>query len=242
MKRLVITGLLVFLLLLVASFPARVAYRWLAPAELQLSGISGSMWKGSAAQGMAGGAYFTGISWRLIPQSVLSGELAYAATARPASGSLAADVSIDATGTVTIENLVGNLPLDLAHPAFQANGISGDLDLRFRQLTIADAVPVSAEGFLTISNLYVRDLSASVIGDVKAEFLTNDGRMTAIVDDVSGVIDISGEFVVEADRSYRLTGLVRARPGAPPSIEQQLRFLGTPDDDGMRPFRFEGSL
>lgn len=242
MKRLVITGILVFLVVLIATFPARVAHRWLAPADLQLSGIAGSLWNGSAAQGMAGGAYITEISWRLIPQSILAGELAYATTARPASGNLSADVSIGVSGTVTIENLVGSLPLDLAHPAFKANGISGDLDLHFRLLTLANALPVSAEGTLTISNLYVRDLSAGVIGDIKAEIQTNDGRMTAIVDDVSGVIDVSGEFVVEADRAYRLTGLVKARPGAPPSIEQQLRFLGTPDNEGMRPFRFEGSL
>jgi len=242
MKRLVFSGILVFLLVLVATFPARVAYRLLAPADLQLSGIAGSMWNGSAAQGMAGGAYLTDISWRLIPKAIFSGELTYAVTARPASGNLAADVSIAATGSVIIENLVGNLPLDLAHPAFQANGISGDLDMRFRRLTIVDALPVSAEGILTVSNLYVRDLSAGVIGDFSAEFQANGGQITAVVDDVSGVIDISGEFIVEADRSYRLTGLVRARESAPPSIEQQLRFLGTPNNDGMRPFRFEGSL
>jgi general secretion pathway protein N len=242
MKRLIITGLLVFLLVLVATFPARVAYRWLAPAELQLSGIEGSLWSGRAAQAMAAGAYFTDISWRLIPQSLLSGELAYAATARPASGSLAADVSIGATGELIIENLVGTLPLDLAHPAFQANGIGGDLDLQFTQLTLIDSVPVAAEGVLTVSNLFVRDLSAAVIGDIEAEFRTMDGRMTATVSDLSGVIEVSGDFVVEASRSYRLTGLVRARPDAPPSIEQQLQFLGSPDNAGMRPFRFEGSL
>ena len=242
MKRLVITGILVFLVVLIATFPARVAYRWLAPADLQLSGIEGSLWSGSAAQGMAGGAYFSDISWQLIPQSLFSGELAYSTTARPASGNLAADVSIGATGELRIENVVGNLPLDLAHPAFQANGIRGDLKLDFRQLTLVDTLPVAAEGTLTISNLFVRDLSAAVIGDIQAEFRTTDGRMAATVNDVSGVVELSGDFVVEADRSYRLTGLVRARPDAPPSIEQQLQFLGTPDNDGMRPFRFEGTL
>ena len=135
MKRLVITGILVFLLVLVVTFPATVAYRWLAPAELQLSGIEGSLWSGSAAQAMAGGAYFTDVTWRLNPQSLIAGRLAYSATARPASGRLAADVSVGADGELSIENLNGNLPLDLAHPAFQANGISGDLGMHFRQLT-----------------------------------------------------------------------------------------------------------
>ena len=93
-----------------------------------------------------------------------------------------------------------------------------------------------------ISNLYVRDLSAAVIGDFRMEFRTTDGRLVAVINDEAGVLEVSGDFVVENDRSYRLTGLVRARPDAPPSIEQQLRFLGTPDNEGKRPFRFEGSL
>ena len=242
MKRLVITGILVFLIVLVVTFPARVAYRWLAPRELQLSGIEGSIWSGSAAQAVAGGAYFTDVSWRLVPQSAFTGRLAYATTARPASGNLAAEVSVDASGAITIKELVGNLPLDLAHPAIQANGISGDLGLQFRQLTLVDTLPVTADGTVTISNLFVRGLSAAVIGDIRAEFQTADNRLTAVVSDLAGVIEVSGELVVEADRSYRLTGLVRARPDAPPSIEQQLQFLGSPDVNGMRSFRFEGSL
>ena len=242
MKRLVFTGFLVFLLVLVVTFPARVAYRYLAPDDLQLSGIEGSLWNGSAAEAMAAGAYFTEISWRLIPASIFKGELAYSATARPAAGRLAADVSISADGALTIENLSGNLPLDLAHPAFQASGISGDLALDFRRLVLFESLPVEADGTLTVSNLFVRDLSGALIGDVMAEFAMNERRLTAIVDDLSGVIDVSGEFVLEPDRSYRLEGLVKARPGAPPSVEQQLQFLGTPDAEGMRPFRFEGSL
>jgi general secretion pathway protein N len=241
-KRLVIAGVLVFLIVLCVTFPARVAYRWLAPPELQLNGISGSMWNGSAAQGMAAGAYFSDISWQLIPQSILTGELAYSARARPASGNLAADVSISASGALRIENLSGNLPLELAHPAFQANGVSGDLDMQFQQLLLVDAMPVAANGNLTILNLHARDLSAGVLGDFQLEFRTAEDRMVADLNDIAGVIDVSGEFVVEADRTYRLTGLVKSRPQAPPSVEQNLQFLGTPDADGMRPFRFEGSL
>jgi hypothetical protein len=51
-----------------------------------------------------------------------------------------------------------------------------------------------------------------------------------------------GTIAISPDRSYSLVGDVAARPGAPPSIEQQLRFLGSADDRGFRQFRFEGQL
>ena len=54
MKRLIFLGILTFFGVLFATFPARVAYNWAAPAELRLSGIAGSIWNGSATEGIAG--------------------------------------------------------------------------------------------------------------------------------------------------------------------------------------------
>ena len=72
--------------------------------------------------------------------------------------------------------------------------------------------------------------------------MTNNGQITGTVEDVSGVLDVSGQITINADRSYSFIGDVAALPGAPPSIEQQLRFLGSADQRGMRQFRFEGRL
>ena len=38
-----------FIIGLLAVFPARVAYRWLAPPQLAMTGIEGSVWRGGAA-------------------------------------------------------------------------------------------------------------------------------------------------------------------------------------------------
>ena len=115
MKRLIIAGVLVFLVVLVVSFPARVAYRWFAPPDLQLSGISGSVWKGFAAEGLAGGAYLQSISWQLKPSALLTGELAFETSASPAAGTVNTDVAIGLGGSLALTNLSGSVPLDLVH-------------------------------------------------------------------------------------------------------------------------------
>lgn len=76
MKRLIIVGLITLIVIMLATFPARVAYHWFAPVELRLSGIAGSVWNGSAVEGVAGGAYIRNIAWRFKPLSLLSGNLA----------------------------------------------------------------------------------------------------------------------------------------------------------------------
>ncbi|MDH3441530.1 MAG: type II secretion system protein N [Gammaproteobacteria bacterium] len=242
MKRIAISGLLVFLLVLVVTFPARVAYRWFAPPDIRLSGISGSVWNGSATEGLAGGAYLQDISWRLKPSELLTGALAFETSANPASGTMHADVAMGLGGNLVLTNLSGNVPLDLVHDAFQKAGISGDVSLQFSHLNLENGLPVDAEGSVTVANFYARDLSASVLGDYRAEFQSSGDGVTGRVEDVSGVLDIAGVVTINTDRSYSLVGEVAALPGAPPSIEQQLRFLGSADERGMRPFRFEGRL
>ena len=49
MKRLIFLGVVVFLAVMLATFPAKVAYDWGSPAEFRLSGITGSIWNGGAA-------------------------------------------------------------------------------------------------------------------------------------------------------------------------------------------------
>lgn len=242
MKRYLIAGLLVFIVVLVTTFPAGVAYRWFAPADIQLSGISGSIWSGSASEGLAAGAYFRDLSWRLKPGQLLTGKLAFETDSSPASGRLHTDVAMGIDGRLTLSGLSGHLPLDLAHPAFQQNGIRGDLELQFERLVLDNGLPVDAQGSVTVSSFFVPTLSAGVLGDYRAEFQTTDNGITGSLDDLAGVLDVAGVITLAPDRSYVLTGEVAARPGAPPSVDQQLRMLGSPDERGQRPFRFEGSL
>lgn len=240
MRRIVISGLLVFVLALVVTFPARVAYRWFAPADVTLSGLSGSIWSGTAAEGLAGGAYLRDIRWRIKPASLLGAKLAYETAARPVSGSMSGDVAIGLTGKLSVTNLNGSVPLDRVHDAFQQAGISGNLSFQFSELVLQNGLPVLAIGSVTIANLAARDLSAGVLGDYRAEFQAIDGNIAGTVKELSGVLDIDGTLKINPDRSYSLIGNVAARPGTPPLIGQQLRFLGSADDQGMRQFRFEG--
>jgi general secretion pathway protein N len=242
MKRYILAGLLVFLGVLIVSFPARVAYRWFAPPDLSLSGISGSVWRGSATEGLAGGAYIRDIRWQLKPAELFTGKLAFSTTSKPASGSMDTEVAVGIDGSLTLSNLAGNVPLDLVHPSFQQAGISGDLSLQFDKLVIRNGLPTEATGSVTVANVFAPNLSAGTLGDFRAQFTSADGAITGTVEDLAGTLDVAGNLSISPDRSYSLIGDVAVRPGAPPSIEQQLRLLGSPDERGFRQFRFEGQL
>lgn len=242
MKRLIIAGIVTFLLVLVATFPAHVAYNWFAPAEIQLSGISGSVWNGQAREGQAAGAYLQNLSWQFKPAALITGKLAFTASGEPAAGHMTTDIAIGLNGNLTLSNFVGSVPLDLVHQTFQQSGIRGDIIMNLENLVIEDRFPIAAQGMISITNLYVPLLSTTPIGDFRADFHSNDGNIVGIVADVDAILDVEGTITLLTDGSYTFIGQVAATAYTPASITTQLVYLGSPDERGKRPFRFEGRL
>jgi general secretion pathway protein N len=242
-KLLAAAGIAAFVLALLVTMPARVAYHWFAPAELKLSGISGSVWNGRAAEGAAGGIYFADLAWRFRPASLLTGRAACSVSARPAGGLLEAEVAIGlGGGSMRLRDLEAALPLDIFSSVVPMEGVDGNLGLDFARVAFEDGFPTDAEGTLRIMNLVLRPLSGRALGDYRAILQTGDDGITGTVEDVSGVLDLAGTAVLRRDRSYTFSGQVAATPDAPSAVVEQLRFLGSPDAQGRREFRFEGSL
>lgn len=241
-KRLVAAGVAALLIGLVLTFPARIAYQWFAPGEITLSGISGSVWNGAAAQGSAAGMFLSDITWRFRPLSLLRLKAGYAVTARLPSGFVETGITIGTGNSVQFDDLAAAVPLASLDSLLPMTGVSGDLNLQFSKLVLTDGFPTEAEGAVGVSGLLLRALSDTALGDYRAQLTTDDGVITGTVEDLSGVLDVSGDLVVDPDRTYSFVGQVAAGADAPAAVNEQLRFLGSPDQQGRREFRFEGSL
>ncbi len=227
---------------LIARFPARVAYHWLGSSEIRLAGIDGTVWRGSAAEGQTSGIYIRNITWVFKPLSLLVGKVAFSASMDPASGFLTADVSAGLNGNISFANLDAALPILALQNMVQAPGLDGAIKLSFDELTIKDGVPISADGTAELTNLFVRGLAPSSIGDFRAQFTTTDDGIVASVEDIAAIVDIAGTLRITPNRHYSLTGLIAPTSSTPTSVIDQLKFLGTPNERGQREFRFEGQL
>lgn len=241
-KRLILAGIATFIIGLIITFPARVAYQWFAPGELKLSGINGSIWRGNAAQGTAGGVYLADINWSFRPLGLLSGKLEYASTSKLASGFFDANIAIGIGGSLTLSDVAGALALDTLAGVLPLTGIEGDISVQFEELIVENGVPVEATGTLNIANLVSRYLSPIRLGDYKAVFHTQEDGILGSVESIRGVLELAGTIKLSRDRTYKFTGKVAATSAAPSNIAQQLQLLGSPDAQGMRDFRIEGQL
>ena len=210
---------------------------------MQLGGISGTVWNGSATEGMAAGVYMRNLSWQLQPLSLLTATLAFETRFDPASGFMDADVALSPGGSIALTDINGTLPVDLFHDRIPPlRGIRGNVSLQLERVAIDDGVPTAIEGKVGVSELMAAALSRSPIGDYEAVFSTDADGIKGVVKDLSGVLAVDGVLRITADRAYSLVGQVAVRPGTPSAVVQQMELLGSADAEGNREFRIEGQL
>lgn len=242
LKRLIVIGVVTLLLGLITMFPARIAYSWFAPAEIRLSGIGGTIWSGAATEADAAGLYIRNLRWNFKPLALLSGKLAFSTRLDPASGFMSGDIYLGMDGSILFKDLDAAAPISAFQHIVQVPGLDGRIRLQFEELKLSDGRPVAAAGTVDITNLFVRGLAATAIGDYQARFSTTTDGILASIEDTGGFFNIAGTLKLSPDSLYSLTGLIAPTQDTPPAVIDQLRFLGSANDRGQREFRFEGEL
>jgi general secretion pathway protein N len=240
--RLIKLGLVIFVVGVILLFPARVAYRWFAPPEFKVSGISGSVWQGTANEALVGGIYLRDIDWQFQPLRLFSGKLGYSVQTKLTSGFVEGDFGIGFAGVVTGKNISAALPLQALQSPLGIAGLQGKLSAQFSELEIDNNLPVVANGVVTISDLIVPLVQRDSLGGFKAEFFTQETGVVASVEDVEAVLEVAGSLTLSADRSYQFLAQLSPNASTPAPVRQQMQFLGSADDRGQHELRLEGVL
>lgn len=240
--RYILIGVATFVIGLFALFPARVAYHWFAPPGVALSGIDGTIWRGSALAAQAGGLYLRNLSWRMRPGALLGARIGYGLEADASSGFLKTNVALGLGGKAALTDLSASLSLESLQQLVRMPGLSGALTLRFERLDIENGVPVAADGLAELANLRAPLVHRAPIGGFRAEFLTQDAAIIASVEDTDASIDLAGSLTIAADRTYQFIGKVAPTGNTPDELREQMAYLGTPNDRGQFDVRLEGQL
>lgn len=241
-KRIIAIGAATFAVALVILFPARVLYQWAAPDNVQVNGISGTIWNGRAAEGTYSGVYFRNLDWQFRPLALARGLLAYRVRLEPAGGFVEAEAGVSVGGNVVVRDLNAALSLGEVVQLAMMSGVNAEITLQLDRLELEDGWPTQILGIARVSDLLIRNLSSTPIGSYEAEFQPGEDAIVATVEDVAGVLELAGTLRLTPERNYSLIGRVGAKNDAPASVTQQLQLLGSPDSGGLREFRFEGSL
>lgn len=237
-------GLLLLMVLtvvvaLIITFPARIAYQWISPPFVQVSGIHGTVWNGGAREFATNGVYLNELTWRMRPLALLTGQARYDISGTPVSGFFASEVTLSLGGTLTLSNLSASVPLQMFEAASKVAGLRGTASLQFERLELAAGRATAMDGTVDVANLVVPLIGDMPLGGYRAEFYTQNNGIVASVEDTDGIVDVAGSLQLNPDKSYAFRGQVVAKPAAPDSLKNQLRYIPT-NDRGQHELSLEG--
>jgi len=238
-RGLVLLAVLTVVVALVITFPARIAYQWISPPFVQMSGIQGTVWNGSAREFATNGVYLRDLTWRMHPLGLFTGKANYDISGTPVSGFFESEVTVSLGGTLALTNLSASVPLQMFEEASNIAGLRGNASLQFERFELTAGRAAAMDGTVDVANLLVPLLGSASLGGYRAEFYTQNNGIVASVEDTDGVVDVAGSLQLNPDKTYAFRGQVVAKPNTPDSLQNQLRYLPK-NDRGQHELSFEG--
>lgn len=250
--RWIVIGLVLYIVFVVASFPAaRLAPR-LQQAGVIVAGVTGTIWRGRAAGLQVRGITMGPTEWRVSPLRLLTGALSVTLHTERSDGYLDATVNMKLGGAIVLNEARGTLPISalnaLGLPGGGTQGWSGNLALKMDELHLANGWPTVIRGSVDVVDLVGPPRQPTQLGGYRISFPASGG--TAPAGEVHGTLqsfddaplDVTGTVRLMATRNYVIDAQVVTRAGAPAAIVKSLEYLGPADAQGRRPLSVAGSL
>jgi general secretion pathway protein N len=229
----------------VAIVLARMPAAWVLPArgpQWACASVDGSLWGGICAGLTVSGTPLGDMSWELHPLRLLTGRLAAHLTLSHGPGDAAADVELTFGQRLTARNVLADLPLDPALlPSVPAN-LHGRAHLELALVEVQRGVIRQLQGRIEARNLEERSGNNTPLGSYSVSFPGGSGDPVGTLRDLEGPLALEGTLRLTPAPGFELEGVIAARHGAPPELVNSLRFLGSPDATGRRPFSLSGTF
>ncbi|WP_422472955.1 type II secretion system protein N [Endozoicomonas sp. ALB032] len=233
---------------LLAGLPAAFVWRH-APnmSGIELEGLSGSVWSGSAQELTINGIELQEVSWDFQPSALLTGK-----------------VSADLEVGDNLSAVVGQATVTYSPQGVMVEDLEADVSAGWLQQLAAMPVPATARGNinLVVDSLvyeegrcveldgrmeWERGRISSPLGNV--ELGKADADLTCKGNTLEGKISQSSEFLTtdavfsfNLNGSYSLNGKVSEGEALPETMKDGMKFLGRPDSQGRFPLTFRGGI
>lgn len=160
--KLLLLAIVVYLVALIMLFPARIAWQWFGEdmataTPIQLSGIKGTIWHGSANQLQTEAVTLTELKWDWRASDLLQLGLGANVSADAGAGPFSASITQYGEQDFDVANALGEIPLELllTSSPYAAYLNDGVISVDVEHIEIRDGLPTSASGALRASNLSI---------------------------------------------------------------------------------------
>ncbi len=237
-------GLVLFLVFIVALWPARVAVGWLVPPGASLTGVSGSVWRGAASHVRIGIMDLGSMSWDARLASFLIVRPSWHLRAERPDGFVSATVTLRGAQDVEASDLRIAAALQAVSGWIELAGTDANLSVDLPVFRLDEGLISAVSGHVVLDSIRPMGLRDVNLGTIRIDIPEGqEAPFTGTISAVDGPLRIDqGRVEIQENGRYLVEGLVGAAEGAPQEIVQGLQFLGQADSQGLRRFSQSGSL
>ena len=241
-KKQLLISLFALLLMLILQFPAITAINSINKNNLKVNGVNGTVWKGSASEISSNEIYLRQTKWKIVPSELLKGNLTFDISTYPFNGQLKFNLILDLMNNLSATDIKGNFPNDTLEIIAPFLGVSSEIDMNIKSLSLNNKGINQLEGQILLNNLVMKGISNRVLGSYKIDLFERNGEIYGSIDDVSGEVDIAATMSLTLSGKYIIDGAVSAKQNTSNQVRTILSFLGAQNENGQRSFRFEGEI
>ena len=238
-------GLLAYLLFLVWTFPADRAVALLRPQipQLQMSGITGTVWSGRAATLHYQNQRVSRLTWQFRPLTLFKAQPTFTITFNGEGRTGTANVGIRPDGTLVIEEANAQLPMaELSQQLGIPISLGGAVNVAMDKITINNNFVQSAEGKLQWRDASMTASILQKLGNFNVQISTEDAGIKALINDESGPLQLDGTARLINDGSYQFSAKAAVRDAQQTLLQQVLRAAGRQEPDGRTLIEYHGRL
>ena len=241
-KKQVLVSLFALLLMLILQFPAITAINSINKNNLKVNGVNGTIWKGSASEISSNEIYLRQTKWKIAPSELLKGNLTFDISTYPFNGQLKFNLILDLMNNLSATDIKGNFPNDILEIIAPFLGVSSEIDMNIKSLSLNNKNINQLEGQILLNNLVMKGISNRVLGSYKIDLFERNGEIYGSIDDISGEVDIAATMSLTLSGKYIIDGAVSEKQNTSNQVRTILSFLGAENENGQRSFRFEGEI
>ena len=241
-KKQLLILLFALFLMLILQFPAITAINSINKNNLKVNGVNGTVWKGSASEISSNEIYLRQTRWKIVPSELLKGNLTFDISTYPFNGQLKFNLILDLMNNLSASDIKGNFPNDILEIIAPFLGVSSEIDMNIKSLSLNNKDIKQIEGQILLNNLVMKGVSNRVLGSYKIDLFDRNGEIYGSIDEISGEVDIAATMSLSLSGNYIIDGVVSAKQSTSDQVRTILSFLGTENENGQRSFRFEGEI
>lgn len=244
-SRFILLILFLYIFFILKNIPAGFVLSQISmPANVVLSSVSGTLWKGTVAKVRYLNIDLGELNWNLHPLNLLTGNLSADVFLGTGEEYVKSEVEMTISGKIKLEEtrfsmkLSSLQPLTYGMPVAYSGKIEGYLPVSY----IRKNNYMSINGNVSFSNLMLLSPQEQLLGDfslgMRAE---NDGATSCLIRDVAGPFELNGKCSLTKKGKFSLLSTIAVRE-ANSDLDSMLRFLGNQDSTGRVAFNYSLNL